>query len=155
MSDPEGTYRIYLKKGEKAPRGVEVVTSSRGNRYYLKKRVRVYSRRPSRSKKPPTPREEPAAPEPGTSAAEPQDPAWSADEEPAGGWRDRRAGRRLVRIDALPQIRVGFSPLSDGINPVETLMYLPDILRDLVDEVRALRMAVEMLNKRRGSGGTQ
>jgi len=154
MSDPEGMYRVYLKKGEKVPRGVEVITSSRGNRYYLKKRVRQFRRRTNRAGNKPTPHEDPVAPE--VPAAEPAEPkpqgeVWSLDEEPAGGYRDRRAQRRIVRVDTVPQLRVEISPLGDGVNPVEMLMYIPDILKDLVKEVRALREAVEALNKKKVS----
>jgi len=156
MSDPEGTYRVYLKKGEKAPRGVEVIESSRGNRYYFKKRVRQIRRRASRAGKSVPPREEPVIPreEPvpvntsvaGPGILEPQEIVWSTEEEAPGGYRDRRAQKRLVRVDALPQIRVEISPLGDGVNPVEMLIYIPDILKDLVKEVRALRVAVEALD---------
>jgi hypothetical protein len=162
MSDPEGTYRIYLEKGEKAPRGVEVIETSRGKRYYLKKKVRQFRQRASRAGKPVSPREEPVLPreEPvpvntsvaGPESKKPQEIVWSTEEEPPGGYRDRRAQKRLVRVDALPQLRVEISPLGDGINPVEMLMYIPDILKDLVNEVKELRKAIETLNQRRGAG---
>jgi hypothetical protein len=149
MPDPEGAYRVYLKKGEKAPRGVEVIESSRGKRYYLKKRVRQFRQRASRAGKPVPSREElvPAnEPVAEPEDSKPQASVWSTEEEPPGGYRDRRAQKRLVRVDALPQVRVEFSPLGDGVNPVEMLIYLPDILKELVTEVRALRVAVEALD---------
>ncbi len=42
-------------------------------------------------------------------------------------------------------IRVEFVPLEDGVNPVETLIYLPDLLKDCVKELAGIRKQIQAL----------
>lgn len=42
-------------------------------------------------------------------------------------------------------IRVELVPLEDGVNPVETLVYLPDLLKDCVKELAGIRKQLQAL----------
>jgi hypothetical protein len=42
-------------------------------------------------------------------------------------------------------IRVELVPLEDGVNPVETLMYLPDLLQSCVKELSGIRKHLQTL----------
>jgi len=46
-------------------------------------------------------------------------------------------------------IRVELVPLEDGVNPVETLMYLPDLLQSCVKELAGIRKQIQAISGKR------